>query len=93
MLYSVNRAKFSVQCLNRVSNDLENVENREKSGNFVEPGKIREKSVNFIEFKKNQRKIREFRDSSSKNHKLTFIGLILTGLMEFPASILKKFLT
>ena len=86
-----------------MSNDLENLE---KSGNFVEPGKIRGKSGNFIEFKKNQGKsgnfiefkknqgeIREFRDSSWKNHNLTFIGLILTGLMEFPASLLKKFLT
>ena len=64
----------------RVSNDLENLENLEKSGNF-------------IEFKKNQGKVREFRDSSWKNHNLTFIGLILSGLMEFPASLLKKFLT
>ena len=61
----------------RVSNDLENLE----------------KSGNFIEFKKNQGEIREFRDSSWKNHNLPFIGLILSGLMEFPASLLKKFLT
>jgi len=30
-----------------VANDLENLENLEKSGNFIVPGKVREKSGNF----------------------------------------------